>query len=203
MHGFEYEKRQGELGSWRAFTTLLAVDLVGELSSQELSLALFSFARRLAVACLHRPPEISPEKLRSDRWMEWTRPEQPIDRHRIAADLLYPLFKAGCVWITQDSIVAVVGSPLSFLKRKFSQRLYPFRNAGAGSGAGGSIDVRCRDEHALKLQWSVSGRQSFQGFTAPKKLVNLPTLNCCWWRGVGDVAGMTWESWDGNWRSCW
>ena len=72
MHGFEYEKGQGErdrdelsLHFW-----LLAVDLVGELSPQELSLGLFSFARRLAVACLHRPPEISPEKLRSDRWME-------------------------------------------------------------------------------------------------------------------------------------
>ena len=24
-------------------------------------------------------------------------------------------------------------------------------------------------------------------------------LNCCWRRWVGDVAGMTWESWDGNW----
>ena len=55
MHGFEYERGQGErdrdelsLHFW-----LLAVDLDGELSSQELSFGLFSFARRLAVACLH------------------------------------------------------------------------------------------------------------------------------------------------------
>ena len=46
-----------------------------------------------------------------------------MDRHRIAADLLDPLFKAGSVWITQVSIVAGVGSPSSFLKRKCSQRL--------------------------------------------------------------------------------
>ena len=56
MHGFEYERGQGErdrdelsLHFW-----LLVVDLDGELSSQELSFGLFSFARRLAVACLHR-----------------------------------------------------------------------------------------------------------------------------------------------------
>ena len=54
MHGFEYERGQGErdrdelsLHFW-----LLAVELDGELSSQELSFGLFSFARRLAVhAC--------------------------------------------------------------------------------------------------------------------------------------------------------
>ena len=55
MHGFEYERGQGErdrdelsLHFW-----LLAEDLDGELSSQELSFGLFSFAQRLAVACLH------------------------------------------------------------------------------------------------------------------------------------------------------
>ena len=49
MHGFEYERGQGErdrdelsLQFW-----LLAVDLDGEQSSQELSFGLFSFARSL------------------------------------------------------------------------------------------------------------------------------------------------------------
>ena len=49
---------------------LLAVDLDGEQSSQELSFGLFSFARRLAVACLHRQPDLCPEKLWSDWWTE-------------------------------------------------------------------------------------------------------------------------------------
>ena len=72
MHGFEYERGQGErdrhelsLHFW-----LLAVDLDGELSSQELSFGLFSFAQRLAVACLHRQPDLFPEKLSSDWWTE-------------------------------------------------------------------------------------------------------------------------------------
>ena len=67
MHGFEYERGQGErdrdelsLHLW-----LLAVDLDGELSSQEIMLGfgLFSFAQRLVVACLHRQPNLFPEKL--------------------------------------------------------------------------------------------------------------------------------------------
>ena len=73
MHGFEYEWGQGErdrdelsLHFW-----LLAVDLDGEQSSQELSFGLFSFAaRRLAVACLLRQPNLFPEKLWSDWWTE-------------------------------------------------------------------------------------------------------------------------------------
>ena len=43
---------------------LLAVDLDGELSSQELSFGLFSFAQRFAVACLHRQPDLFPENFR-------------------------------------------------------------------------------------------------------------------------------------------
>ena len=61
-------------------------------------------------------------------------------------------------------------------------------------------DVRGRDEHALKLQWSVSWRQSFQGFTAlteagiPSKLL-LTTISWrCRWNDF-----KSWESWDGNW----
>ena len=67
MHGFEYERGQGgrdrdelSLHFW-----LLAVDLDGEQSSQDLSFGLFSFARRLAVACLHRQPDLFPEILRN------------------------------------------------------------------------------------------------------------------------------------------
>ena len=72
MHGFEYERGQGErdhdelsLHFW-----LLAVHLDGEQSSQELSFGLFSFARRLAIACLHRQPDLFKEKLWSDWWTE-------------------------------------------------------------------------------------------------------------------------------------
>ena len=61
-------------------------------------------------------------------------------------------------------------------------------------------DVRGRDEHALTLQWSVSWRQSIQGFTAlteagmPSKLL-LTTVS--WRCGWDDFK--SWESWDGNW----
>ena len=76
MHGFEYERGQAKgerdhddlsLHFW-----LLAVDLVEEQSShgQELSFGLFSFVRRLAVACLHRHPDLFPEKLWSLLWTE-------------------------------------------------------------------------------------------------------------------------------------
>ena len=58
--------------------------------------------------------------------------------------------KAGCVWITQVSIVAGVGSPLSFLKRKCPQRLSIAERWSWIWSA--RIDVRGRDEHALKLQ---------------------------------------------------
>ena len=66
MHGFEYERGQGErdrdelsLHFW-----LVAVDLDGELSSQELCLGIFSFGR--PVACLRRQPDrhVSPDSER-------------------------------------------------------------------------------------------------------------------------------------------
>ena len=76
MHGFEYERGQGERdrGDLSLPFWLLAIDLDGELSSQKLSFGLFSFAiaQRLAVACLHRQPGLFkfPEKLSSDWWTE-------------------------------------------------------------------------------------------------------------------------------------
>ena len=74
MHGSEYERGQGERDhdelSVSLHFSLLAVDLNGELSSQELSFGLFSFAQRFAVACLHRQPDLFPEKLSSDWWPE-------------------------------------------------------------------------------------------------------------------------------------
>ena len=72
MHGFEYERGQGERDrdELSQHFWLLAVGLDGELSSRELSFGLFSFARRLAAACLHRQPDLFPEKLWSDWWTE-------------------------------------------------------------------------------------------------------------------------------------
>ena len=67
MHGFEYERGQGEkdrdelsLHFW-----LVAEDLDGELSSQELCLGIFSFGR--PVACLRRQPDrhVSPDSERN------------------------------------------------------------------------------------------------------------------------------------------
>ena len=74
MHGFEYKR--GQLQGERdrdelsLYFWLLAGDFDGDLSSQELWVGLFSFAQ--AVACLHKQPDrhVSPEKLRSDWWME-------------------------------------------------------------------------------------------------------------------------------------
>ena len=59
MLGLEYERGQGERDrdELSLHFCLLAADLDGKLSSQELSLGLFSFVRRLAVACLHRQPD--------------------------------------------------------------------------------------------------------------------------------------------------
>ena len=74
MHGFEYERGQGERDrdelSLHFWLLAVGLDLDGEQSSQELSFGLFSFARRLAVACLHRQPDLFPEKLWSDWWTE-------------------------------------------------------------------------------------------------------------------------------------
>ena len=51
------------------------------------------------------------------------------------------------------------------------------------------------------MHWSCSEvfleGKVFKDLQHPRKLVCLP--NCCWGRWVGDVAGNTWESWDGNW----
>ena len=201
MHGFEYERGQGEknredlsLHFW-----LLAEDLDGEVSFQELSFGLYSFARGLAVACLHRQPDMFPEKLgRTCGWSERglsSRSTAVI--HRIAADLLDPLFKAGCVWITQVSIIAGVGGPLNFLKRKCSQRLSIADPECWSCIRSGRIDVPGRDEHALKPQWSVSWRQSFQEFTAPTEAGIPPSkllLTKMSWRcGWNDLRIMRWE----------
>ena len=67
MHGIEYERMQGErdrdelsLHFW-----LVAEDLDGELSSQELCVWIFSFGR--PVACLRRQPDrrVSPDSERN------------------------------------------------------------------------------------------------------------------------------------------
>ena len=98
-------KGERQKGSWRAFTTLWVVG--GRPWEWRKTIfpgarfRAFSFARRLAVACLHRPPGLSPEKLRSDWWMEWTRPEQPIDRHRIRCS--WPSQTAFQGWLCLDN----------------------------------------------------------------------------------------------------
>ena len=128
MHGFEYERGQGKrdrdelsLHFW-----LVAEDLDGELSSQELCLGIFSFGR--PVACLRRQPDRQVSQTvretsvgRGDGVNEDCLgvADRPTSDDRIAADLLDPLCKAGTgsVWITQVSAVAGVGSPWTFLKR--------------------------------------------------------------------------------------
>ena len=73
MHGFEYQKGQGErdCDELSLHFRLSAVSLDGKLSSKELSLRLSSFARRLAVACLHRQPDLSQRNFgRTGGWSE-------------------------------------------------------------------------------------------------------------------------------------
>ena len=63
-------KAKGIVTNFHCTFGLLAVDLDGKLSSQELSFGLVSFSQRFAVACLHRQPDLFPEKLSSDWWTE-------------------------------------------------------------------------------------------------------------------------------------
>ena len=76
----------------------------------------------------------------------------------------------------------------------------PLRSAGARSGARGSMFVV-----VTSMRWSYSEvfleGNVFKDLQHLRKLVYLPS--CCWRRWVGNVAGMTLESWDGNCRSCW
>ena len=93
------------------------------------------------------------------------------------ADLLDSLFKAGCVWITQVSIAAGVGSPLSFLKRKCSQHLYPL----IAERWSWIRSARPRSTFVVLLE------AKFQGFIAPteaslpsKLLLTVMSLRCGW-----------------------
>ena len=161
----------------------------------------------MAVACKHIQPDRSPEELRfrSDWWMERTRgvPDQPTSHRRWPwSTFSIPFFKAGFVWITQISVVAGVGSPLSFnLERTYVH------------GTSARIDVCGRGEHALKLQWIVSWRQRLlsevlQGLRTPTEAgpifqIIVDDMVVEMWLGWLENHGMTWKSWDGKCTSCW
>ena len=183
-------------GSWRIFTALwlLAVDL--DLP-KELSFGLFSFAQRFAVACLHGQPDLFPEKTFvglvdgvNEAWVA----DRPTS-HRC-----WPSRSAFQGWLCLDNtsqyrcwrLKTTVGAYWSGNVHS----VCPLQSAGARSGTRGSTFLVVTSMHWGHSEVFLEGK-IFKDLQHPRRLVCLP--NCCWRRCVGDVAGMTWESWDGNW----
>ena len=101
-----------------------------------------------------------------------------------------PLFKAGCVRITQVSVFAGVENPLSFQSRGHVHRVrvhcWTLELDPEGENRR-SWSWRACSEATVKcfLNWGKGFKQLQHSRT--RKLIHLPT--CCWRRWGGDVAG--------------
>ena len=201
MHGFEYERGQGErdcdelsLQFW-----FVEADLDGELSFQEVCLGIFSFGR--PVACLRRQPDrhVSPD---SERNFGRTMNEDCLGvADRPTSHRCWASRSAFQGWQCLDNTSQCCCWRWKPIELSEEEMFTAFVHCGALLDPERE-DVRGRDEHALKLQWSVS-------WSLKAKFSRIYSTHGSWytfqvviddrsWRcGWDDFR--SWESWDGNW----